>query len=176
MTKTKNYNLNKPQADDLFSLKPLNENMDLLEAALSDFAAKRCFVCAGSYTGNGATTKKIDTYALVKIDSVTNLINFKPVAVLVRKRRVPSTFGSVLPVDSIDAGWTLWTGAATHDSAYRRTGSSDQLWPCQIQFTATNGSLTCKLFGAESIDETIDHGALVNNEDGAIYDYVAFGY
>ena len=58
MTKTQNYNLNKPEATDPLRLADFNQNSDILDAALKNLSAER--VITGSYTGDGASERIID--------------------------------------------------------------------------------------------------------------------
>ena len=177
MKQTENFKLNLMETSDPFSAKPLNDNFNALDALLKkrdeEINSKRLFVDAGTYTGDGATTRTMHISAHITIDNVIHIHSFTPVAVLVKKRIEPTTSGSYLQEETFRAGWGLWTGELEREAVCIKGGHK---YSCKIKFTVANGSLTCTLVGAEGYDEDIDHGVVINNENGATYDYIAFGY
>ena len=58
MTKTQNYNLNKPEAGDPMRVADFNVNSDIIDAALKNLSAERVYV--GSYVGDGTNSRTIE--------------------------------------------------------------------------------------------------------------------
>ena len=58
MTKTQNYNLNKPEATDPLRLADFNGNADIIDGALASLSADHVYV--GSYVGDGTAERIID--------------------------------------------------------------------------------------------------------------------
>ena len=58
MTKTQNYNLNKPEAGDPLRLADFNQNSDLIDTALASLSADHVYV--GNYVGDGTSDRIIE--------------------------------------------------------------------------------------------------------------------
>ena len=99
MTKTGNYNLNKPEPTDPLRLADFNENADIIDAAL---AAVPSFV-TGTYTGDGTTNRTIE-------------LGFTPKAVFVCNNQ-----GATAHVGS-SVSWMIYGGLALPDCPVQRSG------------------------------------------------------
>lgn len=173
MKQTENYGLKLLEFSDAFSPKPLNENAEAIDAALTEVneAAGACVRMAfGSYVGSGTRSVTIQTPG------------FKAQAVLMRNAGTVS--GSLTNSDavSVKGGWCMWLGAdlaasygvyATVDGETKR-----ETVATTILFTATHGTLTWKVpaLPSEYTDVREDNGPnAANNSSGVTYEYIAFG-
>ena len=178
MKQTEKYGLNLLEMKDTLSPVPLNENAQVIDAALNTLAAERLKLAVGSYTGNGAMSVTIRTPGL------------KPKAMLVRKRRVIGCSGSlsVLPTRwnttmftdklEVDGGWLLWLGwdipvQYTYVTSYDEEGNavSGENADSAVRFDASVGSLQWSV----SDEHASQLPVLVNNENGVTYDWIVFG-
>ena len=156
MKQTENYKLNILEAADPVSAKPLNENAQLIDAALQaqkGMILGRTMMACGSYTGDGTTEVTIQTPG------------FKPQVVLMRTR--DAYFVSNANYSAMAArGWCLWLGEAEveiEQTASSVTGS--------IRFETKNEELTWRYTGNASAAVP----AAVNNISDQEYQWVAFG-
>ena len=77
MTKTMNYNLNKPEADDPLRLADFNQNADIIDTALGVLTG-RARVVVGSYIGDNTGKHTIPLEFTPRFVLVMSQLNDKP--------------------------------------------------------------------------------------------------
>lgn len=180
MKQTSKFKLNLVEASDSMSMKPLNENTEAIEQALSEVlnaVSARTLVASDRYTGTGTRSVTIQTPG------------FKPQAVLIRQEesKVDSNKDSYMRVLG---GWCMWHGedmAAVYE-VYARSEESASGYEAgelrrenveaMITFTAGSGFLTWRIpdMPSKYYDVYYEKGAnVVNNKSGETYEWIAFG-
>ena len=186
MKQTEKYGLNLLESSDPLSVKPINDNTETIEQALSEVSntvSARTLIACGRYTGTGTRSVAIQTPG------------FKPRVVLMRT--VPAKVGSyqwgdttgaqhfekIMSSIGVEAGWCIWTGydmpASYEIQATPRDGDEPTraLVDTTIQFTSGTGQLTWRIGNIVDYDRvTYDDGPTsINNKNGEIYEWIAFG-
>ena len=183
MKQTTNYGLNILETADSLSMKPLNESAEKLDTALKGFAQQiegRVMMAKGSYIGDGTLKVTLRTQGM------------QPQAVLVRK---VDAIGAIAGGEELreencgfrtggfgGIGWSLWRGEDIAANYYDvsnehedpETGEMVTLYrakPTTIRFTSEQNGVSWEL----AAELRMDHSALVNNEKGTIYEWIAFG-
>lgn len=182
MKETTNFKLKMPELSDTVSAAPLNENAQIIDAALHTVTsgmAGRLMIAAGSYTGDGTMSVSIETPGM------------KAVAMLVRKKRTlgnrallagstPVTYSIKKYTDMMETegGWLLWMGtdipiSYCHIKQYDDLGliADAETKTTHVAFTAQMGSLSW----SAPIESPEDMSELVNNTAGIVYEWVALG-
>ena len=183
MKKTANLGLNLPELSDPLSLRPLNENAETLDAAIGAMAGQinGCVVMAsGSYTGNGADAVAIQTPGMQ-----AQIVLMRKMAAIGGSDRSGGVLEQEFNFEGgaiSSTGWVLWRGADiavryydVSDAGGDTDGDEDVRYGTKetnVQFIPAPGSLSWKL---AAVPET-DHSALINNESGTVYEWVAFGF
>ena len=152
MKTTENYGLKLPELSDPASITPLNENAQVIDAAL----AGRVMMACGSYRGNNSLTVTIETPG------------FTPQVVLMRTQGDWCDGGvNYYQSMAVRNGWCLWMGEESMtlpESEYPSTAFDE------IVFTAREGALSW------SMDSTGTYAKnAVNNNSGHTYQWVALG-
>lgn len=173
MKQTENYNLNLLEMSDQFSLKPLNDNSEKIEAALkaqAEVAAGKLMMATGSYTGNGTRSVTIQTPG------------FTPKAMLLRRAR--NDWGHEEYVEhwwlgsDIPTTYMITATSDTPPGTYEPGEQFDATISATISFVADSGSLTWSIpdIPQEYYDVTSDSGpgAMSNSKDTS-YEWIAFG-
>ena len=173
MRETENYGLHLMESGDLLSAKPLNENAEKVDSALSAAAATtagKAMIATGRYTGTGTRSVTIETPG------------FTPRIVMMRSADGPvssSTSGML-----VKNGWALWIGAdipARYGIGLRNEeGYTDtyETIDTTVQFTPSAGSLTWEIpmYPDSYTNVGVDYGpVVVNNGNGQIYEWIAMG-
>ena len=157
MKQTENYKLNILEAADPVSARPLNENAQLMDAALLEqkrMILGRTMMACGSYAGDGTTEVTIQTPG------------FKPQVVLMRSKDAYFVRNAGYAAMATQSGWCLWLG--DEEMQIEQTASSAA---GSIRFAAQNGKLTWSFNG--TMGDAVP--AAVNNSSDREYQWVAFG-
>ena len=180
MKQTENYELNLLEIKDTLSPVPLNENAQMIDAALKTLTtatAERLKIASGSYTGNGAMSVTIQTPGL------------KPRAMLVRMR-TPIGYkgqyayeqpGWVISryIDRLEVsgGWLLWFGwdipvTYSYVTEYENGKATDgKNANTAVRFESTFGRLQWSVADANASELP----ELVNNVSDVTYDWIVLG-
>ena len=176
MKNTEKYQLQLIEPRDLLSPKTLNENTQALERVLDGMETQilRCVrMASGCYTGNGAGSVVIQTPGM------------EARVVLMRKM---STIGASSEQEHTLAGgavsstgWALWRGediavrcytGSVENETDEGEGERYSIQETTVRFSSVPGNLTWSL----AVTPEGDHSALINNERGTVYEWIAFGF
>ena len=165
MRQTENFGLNLLEASDMLSVKPLNENMEKVEAALRAqqiSTAGKLMMATGTYTGDGSRSVTIQTPG------------FKPKAMIVSQIQ-GNTWKALSTV-------CMWNGSDVSIAylIYTDGGSSTvaHSLSAEIGFSAEFGKLTWSIPAIPDRYTNVvgDEGPdAINNDDDREYAWIAFG-
>ncbi len=177
MRETENYGLHLMESGDLMSARPLNENAEKVDSALSAAAAAtagKAMIATGRYTGTGTRSVTIETPG------------FRPRIVMMRSADGPiSESTSGVPNGMlVKNGWALWIGADI-PARYRLGLRNEEGYidtfeaiDTTVQFTPSAGSLAWEIpmYPDSYTNVGADYGpVVVNNGNGQIYEWIALG-
>lgn len=178
MRETENYGLHLMESGDLMSARPLNENAEKVDFALSAAAAAtagKAMIATGRYTGTGTRSVTIETPG------------FTPRIVMMRSADEPisssASTGGVQNGVTVKNGWALWTGTdipARYSIGLLNGGYIDRYEAIDttVQFTPSAGSLAWEIpmYPDSYTNVGSDYGPrVVNNGSGQIYEWIAIG-
>ena len=181
MKQTEKYGLNLLEMKDTLSPVPLNENAQMLDAALHSLAAAadgHLKIASGSYTGDGTMSVAIETPGL------------KPKAMLVRRRPSIGSRGHYTFTEpawamttytdklEVEGGWLLWFGwdipitycrvTRYDENGYAAYGENVET---AVRFAPTLGGLQWSV----TEETAVGMPELVNNKNTWTYDWIVLG-